>query len=33
MGIEILGEASQGVDLDDTERGNERKDMQAIGWI
>ena len=33
VGIEILREASQGVDRDEVERGNEGKNMQAIGWI
>jgi len=33
VGIEILREASQGVDRDEVERGNEGKDMQAIGRI
>jgi len=30
VGIEILREASQGVDRDEVERGDERGDMQAI---
>ena len=33
VGIEILREASQGVDRDEVELGNERRDMQAIDWI
>jgi len=33
VGIEILREASQGVDRDEVERGNKGKDMQAISWI